>query len=243
MAFAPSRFFRALGAAPVCRLPQFAKLTEKDVTFFTSITSVYQGTSQDMQRYNVDWMKTTEGHSTLALRPSSTQEVSKILKYCNERNLALVPQGGNTGLVGGSTPVFDEIVLSLERMNEIHEIDKNSGVIVVDAGVVLETAAKRVEEEGLTFPLDLGAKGSCQIGGNIATNAGGLRILRYGNLHGTVLGLEFVTADGTVVDVLSKNKKDNTGIDLKQLMIGSEGVLGVITKAAIQWYRFRVLVH
>eukprot|EP00392_Amoebophrya_sp_AT5.2_P015060 g15250.t1 len=186
-----------------------------------------------MDRYNVDWLKITKGDSKLALLPKTTEEVSKILAYCNEKKLAVVPQGGNTGLVGGATPVFDEIIISLEKMNKVVSIDERSGIAVFEAGVILEKANELLEEKNLIFPLDLGAKGSCQIGGNIATNAGGLRVLRYGNLHGSVLGLEFVLPSGEVVDVLSKNKKDNTGLDVKQLLIGSEGILGIITKASV----------
>ncbi|CAD7963257.1 unnamed protein product [Amoebophrya sp. A25] len=200
----------------------------------SSSSSAKHGSAVELDRYNRDWLGTVEGHSQCVLRPRTTEQISAILKHCHDRGLAVCPQGGNTGLVGGSVPVFDEIVLSLERMNGIVDIDERSGVAVFEAGCVLEQANSALEKKGLLFPLDLGAKGSCQIGGNLATNAGGLRLLRYGNLHGNCLGLEFVKADGSVVDVLSRNKKDNTGIDLKQLLIGSEGTLGIITKAAFQ---------
>jgi len=155
------------------------------------------------------------------------------LKYCNEQRIAVCPQGGNTGLVGGSVPVFDEVILSMSRMNQIISVDKISGAMVCEAGCVLETLSDHLATQGLRMPLDLGAKGSCQIGGNISTNAGGLRLLRYGSLHGSVLGAEFIMADGTVVDVLSQMRKDNTGYDIKQLLIGAEGTLGVVTKLAI----------
>ncbi|NWZ09069.1 D2HDH protein, partial [Agelaius phoeniceus] len=154
-------------------------------------------------------------------------------RYCHERNLAVNPQGGNTGLVGGSVPVFDEIILSTALMNQIISFDKVSGILVCQAGCVLERLSEYLEEQGFIMPLDLGAKGSCHIGGNVATNAGGLRLLRYGSLRGTVLGLEVVLADGSALDCLTSLRKDNTGYDLKQLFIGSEGTLGVITAVSI----------
>lgn len=173
------------------------------------------------------------GHGQLVLRPDSTEQVSQILKYCNDQKLAVVPQGGNTGLVGGSVPVFDEIVLGLGRMSKIHEFDEVSDILVADAGVILEVADNYLAERKHIFPLDLGAKGSCQIGGTVATNAGGLRLLRYGSMHGNVLGIEAVLPDGTIVDDLCTLRKNNTGYDLKQLFIGGEGTIGVITKISI----------
>ncbi|KAF4633275.1 hypothetical protein G7Y89_g4853 [Cudoniella acicularis] len=145
----------------------------------------------------------------------------------------VVPQGGNTGLVGGSVPVFDEIVINMSRMNEIRSFDEVSGTLVVDAGCILEVVDGYLKEKNHIFPLDLGAKGSCHIGGNVATNAGGLRLLRYGSLHGNVLGIEAVLPDGTVVDDLSKLRKNNTGYDLKQLFIGAEGTIGIITGISV----------
>ncbi|KAJ8320780.1 hypothetical protein KUTeg_002367 [Tegillarca granosa] len=173
------------------------------------------------------------GTSQVVLRPKTTDEVSAILKYCNERKIAVVPQGGNTGLVGGSVPVFDEVVISTQLMNNIISLDDLSGVLVCQAGCVLATLEDHVSAYNLTMPYDLGAKGSCHIGGNIATNAGGLRLLRYGSLHGSVLGLEVVLANGEVLDCLSTLRKDNTGYDLKHLFIGSEGTLGVVTGVSI----------
>jgi D-2-hydroxyglutarate dehydrogenase len=174
--------------------------------------------------YNTDWMRTLRGQSTVALRPKTTAEVSEILSHCNRRRLAVCPQGGNTGLVGGSVPVFDEVVVSTERMNAIEAVDDNSSVATVQAGVILERLDTLLRSRhDLMVPLDLGAKGSCHIGGNVSTNAGGLRLLRYGNLHGSVLGVEAVLADGRVLDCLNSLKKDNTGYDLKHLFIGSEG--------------------
>ncbi|KAK9803284.1 hypothetical protein WJX72_007036 [[Myrmecia] bisecta] len=210
-------------------------LNEQDVEHFQSILGD-AGVVTDqhsMQPYNRDWMGKYEGSSSLALRPKTTQQVSQILAHCNQRRLAVVPQGGNTGLVGGSIPVFDEVVLSTSAMRQITSFDEVSGVLVCQAGCVLEALDQHVAEHGFTMPLDLGAKGSCQIGGNVSTNAGGLRLLRYGSLHGTVLGLEAVLADGTVVDTLQTLRKDNTGYDLKQLFIGAEGTLGVVTAVSL----------
>lgn len=217
------------------RKTEFAKLQPADVEFFKSILGP-SGVITDpveLARYNVDWMKKYRGQSQLVLRPKTTEQVSKIAKYCNDKKLAMVPQGGNTGLVGGSVPVFDEIVVTMELMNQVRSFDAVSGILVADAGLVLENADKYLEERGFIFPLDLGAKGSCHIGGNVATNAGGLRLIRYGSLHGSVLGLEVVLADGTILNNLSTLRKDNTGYDLKQLFIGSEGTLGFITGVSI----------
>ncbi|KAL2271791.1 hypothetical protein VTJ83DRAFT_1162 [Remersonia thermophila] len=225
---------------------RFAELTPEHVAYFRSLlgseSAVLDGVTNpddasvadDIEPYNSDWMRKYRGHTRLVLRPSTTEEVSKILKYCNDNMLAVVPQGGNTGLVGGSVPVFDEIVINVSRMNRILDFDAVSGILVVEAGVILEVADQYLAERGHIFPLDLGAKGSCHVGGNVSTNAGGLRLLRYGSLHGTVLGLEAVLADGTVVDDLCRLRKNNTGYDLKQLFIGAEGTLGIVTKVSIQ---------
>ncbi|XP_027685400.1 D-2-hydroxyglutarate dehydrogenase, mitochondrial isoform X3 [Lepidochelys kempii] len=169
----------------------------------------------------------------MLLRPRTAAEVSEILRYCNKRNLAVNPQGGNTGLVGGSVPVFDEIILSTALMNQVISFNSVSGILVCQAGCILENLNTYLEELDFIMPLDLGAKGSCHIGGNVATNAGGLRLLRYGSLRGTVLGLEVVLADGSILNCLASLRKDNTGYDLKQLFIGSEGTLGVITAVSI----------
>ena len=135
---------------------------------------------------------TSDGFCRLCLFPTETSQISQILKYCNEKRLAVVPQGGNTGVSGGQNPVFDEIIVNTSKMNKVRSFDPISGVAVVDAGVVLENLDNYLAPQGYTVPLDLGAKGSCQIGGNVSTNAGGLRLMRFGNLHGNVLGLEVV---------------------------------------------------
>ncbi|KAK7908269.1 hypothetical protein PG985_015572 [Apiospora marii] len=253
MTTSPARQFRASGARhakftsdaypEIKRDARFAEITADHVAFFRELlgkeTALIDGVTgevaaDDMEPYNGDWMRKYRGHCKLVLKPGSTEEVSKILKYCNDNMLAVVPQGGNTGLVGGSVPVFDEIVLNTTRMNQIRSFDDVSGILVADAGVVLEVADQYLAEKGYIFPLDLGAKGSCHIGGNVATNAGGLRLLRYGSLHGTVLGIEAVLPDGTIVDDLGKLRKNNTGYDLKQLFIGGEGTIGMITAVSIQ---------
>jgi FAD/FMN-containing dehydrogenase len=223
------------------RNSKFAEITPDHVKFFTEllgkesaiIDGVTKDATDDIEPFNGDWMRKYRGHSKLVLKPGSTEEVSKVLKYCNDNMLAVVPQGGNSGLVGGSVPVFDEIVINMSRMNQIRSFDDVSGSLVVDAGVVLEVADGYLAERGYIFPLDLGAKGSCQIGGNVATNAGGLRLLRYGSLHGSVLGIEAVLPDGTIVDDLSKLRKNNTGYDIKQLFIGAEGTIGIVTGVSI----------
>ncbi|KAH8997535.1 FAD-binding domain-containing protein [Lactarius akahatsu] len=187
----------------------------------------------EIEQYNSDWMGKYRGKSTTVLRPHTTEQVSKILKWCHERRIGVVPQGGNTGLVGGSVPIEDELILSLGNMSKVRSFDPVSGALVADAGCILEALTEHIATHDHIMPLDLGAKGSCQIGGNVSTNAGGLRLLRYGSLHGSVLGLEVVLPDGTILDNLSTLRKDNTGYDLKQLFIGAEGTLGVVTGVSI----------
>lgn len=218
---------------PVQRLP-FSVVSEEDLAAFERITPGRVVTDpEELEASNVDWLRTVRGCSKVLLKPRTAEEVSHILRYCHERNLAVNPQGGNTGMVGGSVPVFDEIILSTALMNQVISFHGVSGILVCQAGCILEELSRYVEERDFIMPLDLGAKGSCHIGGNVATNAGGLRFLRYGSLHGTVLGLEVVLADGTVLNCLTSLRKDNTGYDLKQLFIGSEGTLGVITAVSI----------
>ncbi|KKP02468.1 D-lactate dehydrogenase (cytochrome) [Trichoderma harzianum] len=221
---------------------KYASLTADDVAYFKDLLGGEQavidgttgGAEDDLKPFNEDWMHKYRGQGRLVLKPASTEDVSQILKYCNERKLAVVPQGGNTGLVGGSVPIFDEIVINMSRMNQIHSFDEVSGSLVLDAGCILEVADQYLAERGYIFPLDLGAKGSCHVGGTVATNAGGLRLLRYGSLHGNVLGMEAVLPDGTVMNDLCALRKNNTGYDLKQLFIGGEGTIGIITKLVIQ---------
>ncbi|EME32353.1 D-lactate dehydrogenase (cytochrome) [Galdieria sulphuraria] len=213
----------------------FSKLSSEDISYLKGIVTP-RGVVEEkeaLEPFNTDWIGKYKGNTSLALKPSCTDQVSQILQFCYEKKLPIVPQGGNTGLVGGSVPVFDEIVLNLGNMNRIRDFDSKSGIVTCEAGVVLETLSNFVNEQGYTFPLDLGAKGSCQIGGNLATNAGGTRFLRYGSLHGSTLGLEVVLSNGKVLNMLSSLRKDNTGYHLPHLFIGSEGTLGVITAASI----------
>lgn len=167
------------------------------------------------------------------MSPKNAVEVSQVLKYCNEKKLQVVVQSGRTSLVCGSVPFKDEIVLSVERMNRIEEFDSTSGILTCGSGCILQTLEQFVSDRNHIIPYDLGAKGSCFIGGNVSTNAGGIRFLRYGSLRASVLGLEVVLPNGTLLDMMSSMRKDTTGYDLKQLFIGSEGSLGVVTKVNI----------
>ena len=168
--------------------------------------------------------------------PRSTAQVAALLKFCNERRIAVQPQGGMTGMAGGGVPVGPCVVISLERMRTIQELDVAAGTITVEAGVVMETVQKAAEAADLFFPLDLGGRGSCQIGGNVSTNAGGNRVLRFGMARDLVLGIEAVLADGTIIDSLRKVMKNNTGYDLRQLFIGSEGTLGIVTRVVLRLF-------
>ncbi|SDD37682.1 FAD/FMN-containing dehydrogenase [Bradyrhizobium brasilense] len=196
-------------------------------------TSVLIGTDMD-ERYYHDIAGKTFAKPLAVVRPKTTEQVSDFLRLCSHEKIPVTPQGGMTGLVRGALPNANEIVLSMERMNAVEEVDALAGVAVAQAGAPLEMIQEQVEREGHIFPLDLGARGSCTIGGNISTNAGGNRVIRYGMTRDLVLGLEVVMADGTVLHGLHKYLKNNTGIDLKQLFIGSEGVLGVVTRAALR---------
>ena len=171
---------------------------------------------------------------SLYLRPDSTEQVAKILSLCHVNNQPITPQGGMTGLVSAAAPLAGEIALGFERMNKIIEVDPYTATITVEAGVPLQIVQERADEAGFLFPLDLGARGSCMIGGNLSTNAGGNRVIRYGMMRDLALGVEAVLADGTVINGLHKLRKNNSGYDLKQLFIGSEGTLGLITKAVLK---------
>ncbi|MDX5593106.1 FAD-binding oxidoreductase [Pseudovibrio sp. SPO723] len=192
----------------------------------------------DQAPYLVEWRDKFKGTTPMVLRPGSTAEVAACMRLANEHDLVIVPQGGNTGLVGAQIPKNggSEVVLSLSRLNKIRNIDPLGRTMVVEAGAVLQTIHERAEEHDLIFPLTLGAQGSCQIGGNIATNAGGTAVLSYGNTRDLVLGLEVVLANGEVWEGLRTLRKDNTGYDLKQLFIGSEGTLGIITAASLRLF-------
>lgn len=205
------------------------------VSELRDILSTQQVLTTDIERYTRDWTGHYSGGKVVAF-PTCTEEVSNVMKYCHSNDIAVVMQGGNTGLVGGSVGLGDELIMSTARMNQIHELDETSAVLVCDAGVILENANNYVAESGFMMPVDLGAKASCMIGGNVSTNAGGLRVVKYGSLHANVVGLECVLADGTVLDMLRVVQKDNCGYHLKHLFIGSEGTLGIVTKVAIMLY-------
>ena len=190
----------------------------------------------DTSAYTVDWRKQYRGAALAVARPATTAEVSAVVRLCVEAGIAIVPQGGNTGLCGGSVPTGaqPEVVLSLSRMNRIRELDALNDTVTVEAGCVLADVQRAAGEAGRLFALSLAAEGSCQIGGNLSTNAGGVNVLRYGNARDQVLGLEAVLPDGRVWDGLRGLRKDNSGYDLKQLFIGAEGTLGVITAAVLK---------
>jgi FAD/FMN-containing dehydrogenase len=190
----------------------------------------------DIAPYVTEERDLFHGRSPLVLRPGSMAEVSAICKLAAAHRIALVPQGGNTGLVGGQTPHNGEVVVSMRRMDKIRDVDTASNTMTCEAGVVLQVAQQRAAEVDRLFPLSLGAEGSCTIGGNLSTNAGGTAALAYGVAREMALGLEVVLADGRVLNALSKLKKDNTGYDLKNLFIGAEGTLGIITAATLRLF-------
>jgi FAD/FMN-containing dehydrogenase len=191
---------------------------------------------QEIAPHLVEWRGKFQGHAPLMLKPKTTAEVSRVLAICNETRTPIVPQGGNTGLVGGQIPLGGEVLLSLSRMNAIRHLDRDGMSVVAEAGVILADLHRAAESAGRYFPLSLASEGSCTIGGNLATNAGGVNVLRYGNARELVLGLEVVLADGRVLDLLRTLRKDNTGYDLKQVFIGAEGTLGIITAAALKLF-------
>ncbi|AWM06071.1 FAD-binding oxidoreductase [Bradyrhizobium symbiodeficiens] len=190
----------------------------------------------DIEPYVTEERNLFHGRSPLVLRPGSTAEVSEICKLASAHRIALVPQGGNTGLVGGQTPHNGEVVVSLRRLDKIREVDTASNTMTCEAGVVLQIAQAKASDVDRLFPLSLGAEGSCTIGGNLSTNAGGTAALAYGVAREMALGLEVVLADGRVLNVLSKLKKDNTGYNLHNLFIGAEGTLGIITAATLKLF-------
>ncbi|TPQ34648.1 hydroxyacid dehydrogenase [Bradyrhizobium guangdongense] len=190
----------------------------------------------DIAAYVTEERNLFHGRSPLVLRPGSTAEVSEICKLASAHRIALVPQGGNTGLVGGQTPHNGEVVVSLRRLDKIREVDTASNTMTCEAGVVLQIAQTKAAEVDRLFPLSLGAEGSCTIGGNLSTNAGGTAALAYGVAREMALGLEVVLADGRVLNALTKLKKDNTGYNLHNLFIGAEGTLGIITAATLKLF-------
>ncbi|MBF0276458.1 MAG: FAD-binding oxidoreductase [SAR324 cluster bacterium] len=187
----------------------------------------------DIKNYR-DYQGDRQIRPRILLRPESTEEVSKIMKFCHQAGQAIAPQGGMTGLVSAAAPMEGEIALSFDRMNQIIELDPLTATITVEAGAPLQAVQEHAAKNGFLFPLDLGARGSCTIGGNLSTNAGGNRVIRYGMMRDLVLGVEAVLADGTIINGLHKLTKNNTGYDLKHLFIGTEGTLGIITRAVLK---------
>jgi FAD/FMN-containing dehydrogenase len=198
---------------------------------------VIEGES-DVAPYCASWRDDWRGRVPMVLRPKSTEEMAAIVRVCAETGTAIVPQGGNTGLTGASQPheTMSEVIVSTQRMNRILDVDLGNDTMTVEAGVVLKEIQDAADRADRFFPLSLGAEGSCRIGGNISTNAGGVQVLRYGNTRALVLGLEVVLADGRVWNGLRGLRKDNTGYDLKQLFIAGEGTLGIITKAVLRLF-------
>ena len=195
-------------------------------------------TEGDLSPWELDWRKRVRGRALAVVRPANTEQVAQVVRACVAARVGIVPQGGNTGMVAGSTPdaTGTQVVLSLTRMHQIRAIDPANLTVTVEAGCVLQTLQEACEKAGFLFPLSLAAEGSCTIGGNLGTNAGGTQVVRYGNARELCLGLEVVTAQGDVWDGLAGLRKDNTGYDLRHLFIGSEGTLGVITAATLKLY-------
>jgi FAD/FMN-containing dehydrogenase len=192
-------------------------------------------TGEDIPRkHGSDWSKLPDITPLALVRPANTQEVAAVLHLCHRHGQAVTPQGGLTGLVGGARPSPNTIALSLERLTGVESVDSATATMTVCAGTTLEAVQRAADEAGLLFALDIGSRGSCTIGGNLATNAGGNRVLRYGMTRDLVLGLEVVLADGTVLSSMNAMLKNNTGLDLKQMFIGTEGTLGIITRAVLR---------
>ncbi|NBO88282.1 MAG: FAD-binding oxidoreductase [Betaproteobacteria bacterium] len=194
--------------------------------------------TQDLEAYAVDWKDKYHGRPLVVVRPGNTAEVSALVKLCVQHRLSIVPQGGNTGMCGAATPDDSglQVVITLGRLNNIRAVDPANNTMTVEAGCLLHTLQETAESVNRLYPLSVGSEGSCQIGGNIATNAGGVQVLRYGNTRDLVLGLEVVLPSGEVLDMLRGLRKDNTGYDLRDLFVGSEGTLGVITAATMKLF-------
>jgi FAD/FMN-containing dehydrogenase len=194
--------------------------------------------STDIEPYLVDHRRLYRGRTPAVVQPKSVEQVQKVLAFCHEHLIGVVPRGGNTGYVGGATPdeTGEQIVLSLRRLNRIRSMDPLNWSMVVEAGCILADIQRAAEAADRFFPLSLGAEGSCQIGGNLSTNAGGTNVVRYGMMRDQVLGIEAVLADGRVLSTLNTLRKDNTGYDIKSLFLGAEGTLGVITAASLKLF-------
>jgi len=204
----------------------------------TAHVLTHEDPSTDLSAWERDWRKRAQGRALAVVRPANVQEVSEVVKACANAKISIVPQGGNTGLAVGSIPddSGQQVVLSLQRMNKIRSLDAANLTVIAEAGCILQQVQTHVEEAGYLFPLSLAAEGSCTLGGNLGTNAGGTQVVRFGNTRELCLGLEVVTAQGDIWHGLSGLRKDNTGYDLRNLLIGSEGTLGIITAACMKLY-------
>jgi FAD/FMN-containing dehydrogenase len=193
---------------------------------------------RDLKKYNKDWRGFYNFNSICVIFPETTEEIQNILIFCNKNNIKIVPQAGNTSLTGASVPSQDgyEVILNINKMNKIIKVDKNNLTLTTEAGVCLDSVRDYADKKNLYFPISLSSSGSCLIGGNIATNAGGINALKYGSMRDNVIGIEVVLADGSVINSMSSMKKNNTGYDLKNIFCGSEGTLGIITKAILKIY-------
>ena len=226
---------RLFGNFHVERNSKFATLNSDDMSVFKDIVGQVGMVTEadDLVSHNTDWTKKFIGSSGLMLKPQTNEEISACLKHCNDRNIAVVPQAGNTNKVGGAVPVHDEVIINTSRMNRILDFDESYGIVSSEAGVILRNLCDYTIDRGYEVPLVLGSKSSCQIGGSLANNAGGHTVIRHNSLHANTIGLKCVLADGTILDNMTTLRKDNTGYDLKHLFIGSEGTLGIITEMSM----------
>jgi FAD/FMN-containing dehydrogenase len=211
---------------------------QSHILALTNIIGVANVLTADLKPYELDWRKKFVGRALAVAKPKTRDEVAELVKYCAAHNITIVPQGGNTGLVGGGTPDLSgtQLIINCSRMNQVIDVDLINNTMTVQAGCILQTLQELAASNNRLFPLSLAAQGSCEIGGNISTNAGGVQVLRYGNTRDLVLGLEVVLPDGQILPLLTGLRKDNTGYDLKQLFIGAEGTLGIITAAVLKLF-------
>ena len=208
-------------------------LSEEHLKNLRNIVGDSRVLTEDIKGYTTCWTGQYGGNGSAVVLPKDTLEISSIHKYCNTNNLKVVPQAGNTSLVGGASAYNGEIIINVSRLNEIYNFDSNTGMITAGAGVILQNLQTLAQDAGFEFPVSLGSKGSCQIGGNVATQAGGTLYFKHGSIRNHIRGLEVVLATGEILDLQSTISKDNVGPDLKELFIGSEGTLGIITKVNI----------